>query len=225
MITNGEWIGFTLDIRADYDSKRRIRMARSFGAHARVTSSSAFRMLQSLMTLESNRFCADCSDPCAINVNLTHHTFVCANCAIVHREIGHDVKNAAFDLFDPEEIASLRATTNAAVNAIWLATRTRGDCEIGPTAERLERRHFLEYKYHKGKWHGVVSAPIAEQSNVIQSDFSTDVSDIGSPLPQMQCQQMCVDIPQQIGGMPPEFSWQTLQPAVLRKQVQWARPG
>jgi hypothetical protein len=210
--------------RPDYNSKSS-RMAQKGIAHARVASLPTFKILQSLMALKSNCFCADCSDPCAINVNLTHHTFICANCAIVHREIGHEIKNTAFDSFDPEEIAALRETTNATVNAVWLATRARGDCEIGPSSGRLERRHFLECKYHKGQWHGIVAAPIAEQQ-MIQSDFSTDVSDVGSPLPQMQWEpdriSMCC--PQQIGGMPPELSWQTRQPAVLRKQARWATP-
>jgi hypothetical protein len=115
---------------------------------------------------------------------LTHGTFVCANCAVVHRELGHAVKNSATDLFAPEEISALCASTNLAANRLWLARRGPGDCAIDPGANRLERRHFLECKYLLRQWFSEAGAcaPLERPS---ESDFATDASDIGSPLPAM----------------------------------------
>jgi hypothetical protein len=195
------------------------------------------------MLINSNRFCADCSDPCAVNVNLTHFTFICSSCAIVHRQLNHTVRNAAIDTFTPEEIETLTSATNGDVNQIWLARHSPGDCTITHESEPPERRHFLECKYILKKWYspllGACQTPDI-QDTVCSSDFSTEQSDIGSPIPPFNCQEVLgpmflaeqIDLervqydslPKQIGRQPPPMSWQMRQPALQRKQRQWAMP-
>jgi hypothetical protein len=182
------------------------------------------------MLIESNRLCADCSDPIAVNVNLNHMTFVCANCSVIHRDLGHTIKNTATDSFTPEEIEALQSTTNAAVNQIWLATKSSADISITHTCDTLERRHFLERKYLLRQWYGK-GCQKQPQEMLFPSDISTDQSVVGSPLPQITPFQdlmgpMWEDWmgPQQIGGRPPEDSWQMMQPVQRRKQTVWAQP-
>jgi hypothetical protein len=213
------------------------------------------------MRIESNSICADCSDPCAVNVNVTHFTFVCANCAVVHRELGHVVKNMATDTFSQDEIDGLQSATNSHVNQVWLAKWALGEPTIDHATQRLARRHYLECKYRLQKWYvgSVVPKPclcahceysglMQVQEPLSQSDLSTDVSEIGSPLPQMPMEQawmgpmmmqgqqqqqqqqqigwMMPPAPaEQIGRRPPDASWQTMQRVSKREQRMWTTPS
>jgi len=171
---------------------------------------SDFHLLRRLMTIESNAKCADCGNASAANVNLAFGTFICANCSIVHRELGYTVKSAPADAFTSDELEFLQSVTNAKVNQLWLANWTDGDCKIDPLSDRESRRHFLDLKYRRKRWHreaALPSAPAAppcafqpqqmqpcafiqpQQMQVEQSfipDFSSDQTPLGSPLPYYQ---------------------------------------
>ena len=53
------------------------------------------KAIRDLIRKKSNSFCADCSDSCALYVDMSNGLFLCQKCASIHEQFGFKTKNAA----------------------------------------------------------------------------------------------------------------------------------
>jgi hypothetical protein len=109
------------------------------------------------MKQPTNKTCADCGEPCAVNVDVTHSTFLCNACSGIHREFGDRIKSVSMAQFTPVEIQNLKATSNGKVNEIWMARWREGNDAITSRTDDGRRRRFLTRKYVDREWYA--SAP------------------------------------------------------------------
>jgi hypothetical protein len=106
--------------------------------------------VRNLMRIACNKRCADCGEHCAVNVDITHCTFLCNQCAGIHREFGDRIKSVSIAQFTKDEVAKLKATTNDQFNEVWMA---KGRARIDGQADDQKRRAFLVRKYQNREWY------------------------------------------------------------------------
>jgi hypothetical protein len=112
--------------------------------------------VRNLMLIPCNKKCADCGEHCAINVDVTHCTFLCNQCAGIHREFGDRIKSVSIAQFTKDEVAKLKATTNDWFNEVWMA---KGRSQIDYHANDQKRRAFLVRKYQNREWYAERAQP------------------------------------------------------------------
>ena len=91
-----------------------------------------------ILSLESNRFCADCYAPNPTFTSVNNAVFICENCANSHKQLGTNislVKSAINGQFSPAEIALLKIGGNLRFNSLM--------GEYGITSDQNK-----EFKYH-----------------------------------------------------------------------------
>ena len=91
-----------------------------------------------IMSLESNRFCADCYAPNPTFTSVNNAVFICENCANFHKPLGTNislVKSVINGQFSPQEIALLKIGGNLRFNSLM--------GEYGITSDQNK-----EFKYH-----------------------------------------------------------------------------
>mmetsp|Transcript_11480 Transcript_11480/g.17120 ORF Transcript_11480/g.17120 Transcript_11480/m.17120 type:complete len:739 (-) Transcript_11480:339-2555(-) len=120
---------------------------------------SADRLMRALKDAQrrvENRKCADCPEKAPNYVNLEYRTFICQNCAAVHRDLfgPSKIKSVAMAVFTTDEVKAMRAGGNEHARKIWMARWTSGDDMDEPPvgASRAETRLFLEEKYLRKRW-------------------------------------------------------------------------
>ncbi|KAJ1451052.1 hypothetical protein M885DRAFT_488044 [Pelagophyceae sp. CCMP2097] len=103
-----------------------------------------------------NRRCADCTATAPGYCSLQFSTFVCQNCAAVHRELfgPSRVKSVSLAEWGADDVKAMRAGGNDAAAIKWMAM-WRPDVDSSEPLANEERgalRHYLEEKYKKERW-------------------------------------------------------------------------
>jgi len=118
---------------------------------AETKSSCIHPELKKLMTIPSNKKCAECnaSNPLWASVNLG--IWICITCSGIHRSLGSHtsvVRSVEYDIWTEENIEIMKNVGNKSANAFWERAVPRG---VKPTPETPhdERRQYICDKYEK----------------------------------------------------------------------------
>ncbi|OHS93268.1 hypothetical protein TRFO_40424 [Tritrichomonas foetus] len=112
------------------------------------------KIIRGLMNNPANKKCADCGEPVAANVDVTHGIFVCTSCSGIHREFGDRIKSVSMASFTQDEINLLQSQNNDDFNAQWLAKFNKNtDRAISQGASDNQRRQYLIAKYQEKRWY------------------------------------------------------------------------
>jgi len=111
-----------------------------------------------------NRRCADCLEKAPNYCQIEYRTFICGNCAAVHRELfgPSKIKSVGMAEFTTDEVKAMRAGGNEVARRKWMAGWTPSDMEEPPAgSHRGEIKLFLEEKYVRERWTSARAAPAA----------------------------------------------------------------
>jgi len=103
-------------------NRARSDSASSVGSSVRLVRT--HEVIVRLHSLSSNKRCADCAIKKVRYVNLTHKSFICTPCAVVHsKQLGHEVKEIGCDDFSSKDIQRMSGSDvgNDYLNACYLA--------------------------------------------------------------------------------------------------------
>jgi len=120
------------------------------------------RALKDAQRRPGNRRCADCLEKAPNYCQLQFRTFICSNCAAVHRELFSPkvVKSVSMAEFTMDEVKAMRAGGNDPARAVWMARWTASDmAEPAAGSSRLDLRRYIEEKYMRKRWTGVPDEP------------------------------------------------------------------
>ncbi|NWX27471.1 ARAP1 protein, partial [Notiomystis cincta] len=109
-----------------------------------------------IWTVDSNRFCADCSAPKPEWASINLCVVICKRCAGEHRALGPGitkVRSLKMDkkVWTEELIELFLQFGNRMANQFWAANVPPSEA-ISPTSSSQERRRFLIAKYREGKY-------------------------------------------------------------------------
>ena len=114
--------------------------------------------IRRLSKLDGNKICADCPEKMPNYVNLTFKTFVCTNCAGIHRSLNYNgnptkVKGISMSSFTMEEANELARGGNNANNAVFMARYVHGrDQSLPNSSEKEKMSVFIRQKYENKRW-------------------------------------------------------------------------
>jgi len=111
--------------------------------------------VKELSKKKSNKQCFDCgrSGP-QQNVNSTLGTFVCTQCAGIHRKFNHKIKTINMSTFTPAEVDALANSGNKRARKVWLASFEEGksfalDPEDPANVERFMHQVYIDKRWAK----------------------------------------------------------------------------
>jgi len=110
------------------------------------------RLLRELQKLPDNRNCFDCSSRAPSYCNLLNFTFICEQCAGLHREMAHRVKSVSASRFSVEELTALREGGNQRALAAWMFKWNPEIDRFPDLTDVNSLRQHLRQKYLYYKW-------------------------------------------------------------------------
>lgn len=109
--------------------------------------------------LEGNTYCADCSGDAPEYVNLTVGTFICKDCADVHRSISNRrIKDIYGRDLTPEDVRRMADVGNDKANRRFLATWDPVEFPEPDTTDKDRLQNFIWLKY-EGSWKKAPAPP------------------------------------------------------------------
>jgi Putative GTPase activating protein for Arf len=101
---------------------------------------------------EGNAWCADCSTPRPEYLNLTIGTFICENCAAIHRTSSNRrVKDMYARDLTPDDVRRMREVGNDVANRKWLGRWNPREFPEPAPGDKEHLREFIWLKY-EGSW-------------------------------------------------------------------------
>jgi len=93
---------------------------------------------------EANKVCFNCKEKGPAYLNTTHYTFVCTQCAGIHREFNHRVKSVTVSTFSDDEVAHLvNEGGNAAASKSWLAKWDPKRDPVPDSSDKTKMKEFI----------------------------------------------------------------------------------
>jgi hypothetical protein len=148
---------------------------------ARANDTKSHLRLKKLLKQPQNIHCADCTSQHAGWGVLPWGTFVCIDCAQIHRLIGKHVSqtkgiNTNTYLWHEDEIAVMQHFGNAKANGQLLARHPSGsDFRVGKDASQAEKERFVRAKYDSTTWLSTPCVATRSSSNVSRKVDTSDL--------------------------------------------------
>ncbi|EER09618.1 Stromal membrane-associated protein, putative [Perkinsus marinus ATCC 50983] len=102
---------------------------------------------------KANRHCADCGELGPTYICTDFGTFVCTECAGIHRELTHKVKGISVSKWTQQEVEHLEAHGNTRDREIYMANYRPGiDLAEPNNQDRQRLREFMKLKYVDKRW-------------------------------------------------------------------------
>jgi hypothetical protein len=92
---------------------------------------------------DANKVCFNCKEKGPAYLNTTHYTFVCTQCAGIHREFNHRVKSVTVSTFSDDEVAHLVKGGNAAAAKMWLAKWDPKRDPVPDSSDKTKMKEFI----------------------------------------------------------------------------------
>ncbi|KAF4710736.1 hypothetical protein FOZ62_024066 [Perkinsus olseni] len=128
---------------------------------------------------KANRHCADCGELGPTYICTDFGTFVCTECAGIHRELNHKVKGISVSKWTEQDVENLEAHGNTKDRETYMANYRPGiDLAEPNNQDRQRLRDFMKLKYVDKRWAGtppdrsVRTPAVASDSRAKQSPMS-----------------------------------------------------
>eukprot|EP01121_Diplochlamys_sp_Union-15-3_P005537 TRINITY_DN1587_c0_g1_i1.p1 TRINITY_DN1587_c0_g1~~TRINITY_DN1587_c0_g1_i1.p1 ORF type:complete len:506 (+),score=55.10 TRINITY_DN1587_c0_g1_i1:43-1560(+) len=109
-------------------------------------------VLNDLMQLPYNNFCADCGKKDNSWASLKFGVFICIECSGTHRSLGAhvtSVKSVAHDVWTKEQVEEMKKMGNKKANRIWEKNIPEGRSKPTPDSSIREKEAWIISKYKK----------------------------------------------------------------------------
>ncbi|KAF4713105.1 hypothetical protein FOZ63_006067, partial [Perkinsus olseni] len=104
---------------------------------------------------KANRHCADCGELGPTYICTDFGTFVCTECAGIHRELNHKVKGISVSKWTEQEVENLEAHGNTKDRETYMANYRPGiDLAEPNNQDRQRLKDFMKLKYVDKRWAG-----------------------------------------------------------------------
>jgi len=102
----------------------------------------------------ANMICADCPKRATSNVCIDFASFVCQECAGIHRKFNHRIKSISIATFTQDEVDKLQNGGNEVCNLKYLAKYKQGKdpFQLPNEGELDKSEQYIKLKYVDKKW-------------------------------------------------------------------------